>query len=77
MNVIDDSQLLTVTGFVRAEPAISSDQSAYRAIREGTLPPGVVVRLGRRIFIDWAAWLAFKSRGGRALPGGWRREPVA
>lgn len=67
-------QLQTVTEFVRSEPAIKSEQRAYQMIREGLLPS---VRIGRRIYVDPAQWQTFKAGGGKALPGGWRREPEA
>ena len=64
-------QLQTVTEFIRSEPAIKSEQRAYQMIREGLLPS---VRIGRRIFVDPAQWETFKTGGGRALAGGWRRQ---
>lgn len=39
--------------------------------RQGLLP---VVRLGRHIRVDPEALDAFIRNGGKALPGGWRRE---
>ena len=42
--------------------------------RDGVLPPGVVVRVGRRLRVDLDALERFIDDGGRALPGGWRRE---
>ena len=46
----------------------------YEMIRTGLLPLGVVVHLGRQIRIDEDALRAWIQAGGRALPGGWRRE---
>lgn len=66
--------LKTIPQFVRDEPAIGSDQTGYTMARAGLLP---VVRIGRRLFIDIDQWEAFKAAGGRALPGGWRREAPA
>ena len=63
--------LLSVMDFVRAEPAITSQQRAYQMIREGLLP---IVRIGRRIYIDPVQWETFKASGGKAFAGGWRRE---
>jgi hypothetical protein len=40
-------------------------------IRRGILPG---VRLGRQVRIDPEALAAFIETGGKALPGGWRRE---
>jgi excisionase family DNA binding protein len=48
--------------------------SLYRLVREGVLPPGVVVRLGRHIRISRPALDAWIAQGGQPLPGGWRRE---
>lgn len=46
-----------------------------RRARLGDLPPGLVVRLGRRVFIAEDRYRAFLEAGGTALkgPGGWRR----
>jgi hypothetical protein len=46
----------------------------YALVRQGILPPGVVVRLGRQIRIHPARLDQFIEGGGKALPGGWRRE---
>lgn len=64
------ASLLTISEFVRSEPAIKTDQSAYQMARAGLLP---IVRIGRKIFVDPAAWEEFKRAGGRALAFGWRR----
>ncbi|MDP2991242.1 MAG: hypothetical protein Q8O57_11845 [Kiritimatiellota bacterium] len=47
------------------------------AIRLGIIPVGVVVRLGRQVFINSAKLEQFIDGGGAALPGGWRREASA
>ena len=47
---------------------------AYALVREGILPPGVVVRLGRSYFFWPSRLQKFLEGGGRALAGGWRRE---
>ena len=39
--------------------------------REGILP---VVRLGRQLRVDPQRLTRFVEEGGKALPGGWRRE---
>jgi len=46
----------------------------YDLVRNGILPPGVVVRLGRQIHINPGRLDQFIERGGKALPGGWRKE---
>jgi hypothetical protein len=46
----------------------------YGMVREGILPPGVIVRLGRHIRVNLDQLEVFISRGGAALPGGWRRR---
>src|SRR5262249_42642324 len=43
----------------------------YELVRQGLVP---AVRLGRQVRFDPAAVEAWIARGGRALPGGWRRE---
>ena len=45
----------------------------YRWARHGLIP---TVRIGRRVFVEEAALAAFIARGGKALPGGWRKAPV-
>jgi excisionase family DNA binding protein len=37
----------------------------YRAIREGWIPPGVVVHVGRRVFIDRTKFEKWAAQGGR------------
>jgi excisionase family DNA binding protein len=44
---------------------------ASQLAREGLLP---VVRLGRQYRVDPERLSEFIAAGGRALPGGWRRE---
>jgi hypothetical protein len=46
-----------------------------RRARLGDLPPGVIVRLGRRLYVAEDRYIAFLEGGGIALqgPGGWRR----
>jgi hypothetical protein len=46
----------------------------YDLVRNGIFPPGVVVRLGRQILIHPGRLDRFIEGGGKALPGGWRRE---
>jgi hypothetical protein len=43
-------------------------------VRTGFFPDGCVVRLGRQIRVDSEALEQFLRNGGKALPGGWRRE---
>ena len=45
-------------------------------IRQGVFPPGVIVRLGRQVFVDTARLEEFIRAGGKALPGGWRRSQI-
>ena len=47
----------------------------YELVRQGIVPPGVVVRLGRQLRVHPERLEEFIARGGQALPGGWRREP--
>ena len=48
-----------------------SYQRLAELARRGILP---TVRLGRQIFVDPARLAEFIAAGGKALPGGWRRE---
>jgi len=48
-----------------------SEDRVYSLAREGVLPH---VRLGRQIRVDSDALEEFINSGGKALPGGWRRE---
>lgn len=48
-----------------------SEARVYEMIRQGVLP---AVRLGRQVRIDRQTLEEFIAQGGRALPGGWRRE---
>lgn len=47
------------------------EQRIYELARQGILPH---VRLGRQIRIDSEQLELFIKNGGRALPGGWRKE---
>jgi len=46
-------------------------ERAQELAREGILP---VIRLGRQYRVDPDQLAEFLAAGGRALPGGWRRE---
>ena len=48
-----------------------SEDRVYDLARQGIIP---VVRLGRVIRVDRAALQEFIKKGGKALPGGWKRE---
>ena len=69
---MEGTKLVTIPQFRLLEPAFSSEQSVYSAVRE--VPGFPSVRIGRRVFIDMERWQEFKRNGGAALPGGWRRE---
>jgi len=47
------------------------EDRVYQLCREGILPH---CRLGRQIRIDPEELEAFIKNGGKALPGGWKRE---
>jgi excisionase family DNA binding protein len=49
-------------------------QRVYGLIRDGVLPYGVIVRLGRHIRINPEKLEEFIAGGGQALPGGWRKD---
>lgn len=48
-----------------------SPQRAYELARSNVLP---VVRLGRQLRVDPSALAEWVAQGGKALPGGWRRD---
>ena len=50
-------------------------QRVYEMARQGILPPGVIVRLGRQIRINESKLREWIESGGQSLPGGWRRRP--
>ena len=65
-------RLLTVrevAELLRLRPA-----RVYELARQELLP---VVRVGRQIRVEEGALRAWISRGGQALPGGWKREADA
>lgn len=51
-----------------------SEHRVYELVRQGILPLGVVVKLGRQIRINSERLREWIAGGGQALPGGWRRE---
>ncbi len=51
-----------------------SPRRIYDMAREGILPPGVAIRLGRELRISESRLAEFLEAGGCALAGGWRRE---
>ena len=55
-----------------AEELDVSVPRAYALVREGILPS---VHLGRQIRVSDEALRKFVASGGKALDGGWRREP--
>lgn len=52
---------------------IISPKDFRRRAKLGDFPPGVVVRIGRRVLFDEDALAEWIKGGGAALPGGWRR----
>ena len=67
--------------FVTAEtltevwPTLFPDtRRVYALAVDGVIP---CVRVGRRVHFDLEAVERWIAAGGQALPGGWRREPVA
>jgi excisionase family DNA binding protein len=61
------------------EAAITLNVSEVRVrqmARDGILPAGVVVKLGRSLRFNLEALEAWCKAGGQALPGGWRRRPA-
>jgi hypothetical protein len=51
-----------------------SDQQIGALVRENFFPAGVVVRMGRRIFINPQKLDEFLQAGGKPWPGGWKRK---
>jgi hypothetical protein len=51
-----------------------SSQRAYQMAREGILPDGVIIRLGRQLRVDPDELEHFIKNGGQSLPGGWRKN---
>lgn len=62
-------ELLTLTQAARVLK-VGYPRAAELA-REGVIP---VVRLGRQVRVDPDQLTEFISSGGKALPGGWRKE---
>jgi len=55
-----------------AEILDTSKARVYQLIRLGLLP---TVRMGRQLRIPEGKLMQWIDSGGKALPGGWRREP--
>lgn len=55
-----------------AEQLGVSRQRVYELVRRGDLP---CVRLGRTVRFDPTSLDEWISKGGKPLPGGWRRQP--
>ena len=66
------TRLLTVEEAARALGV--SKMRGYALVRDGILPAGVAVRLGRQVRVDARALREFIARGGSALSAGWRRN---
>jgi hypothetical protein len=58
---------------IRTEGLIPA-RRAYELARDGVLPAGVVIRIGRQVRFNLAALDRWLADGGAALPGGWRRQ---
>ena len=69
---MSESKLESV-GYGSKRIGVSIDRF-YGLVRQGIVPPGVVVRLGRHIRVNPEKLETFIENGGQALPGGWRRE---
>ena len=52
-------------------------KSMYAMIWRRVLPPGVLVRIGRKVKIHRERLFDWMNAGGQALPGGWKRKPSA
>ena len=60
-----------------SEMLLISTSRGYEMARQGILPHGVVVRLGRQLRVNEERLQEWLDNGGQALPGGWRRGPTA
>ncbi len=69
--------LLTVSQVQKSFFSDLAEAGLYCRIREGIFPAGVICRVGRRIYFNEKILVMWIEAGGSALPGGWRREPVA
>lgn len=65
-----DARTLAASGKLPGMTEVAIRQAA----RTGVLPS---VRLGRKVWFNLDELRVFLQAGGRALPGGWRREPAA
>lgn len=54
-----------------------SEHAVWSLARQGLIPPGVVVRIGRRLRFNEPRLVEWLEAGGQGLPGGWRWEPEA
>ena len=64
-----------MTAKAAAEILNVTEARVYELIRQGIIPAGVAVRLGRQIRIDTDGLSEWVRRGGQSLPGGWRANP--
>ena len=70
-----EERFVTAENLVERWPALFPDaRRVYALAAEGIVP---CVRVARRVHFDVEAIERWIEGGGRALPGGWRREPVA
>jgi len=63
-------ELLSVNEAAKGTKQLSAWQ-LHQLIRSGVIPPGVVITLGRRRFLEKSAWEAFLRNGG----GGYHGQP--
>jgi excisionase family DNA binding protein len=52
-----------------------SEKRVHELCRNGIIPLGVVIYLGRQRRFDQDGLRHWKKRGGKRLPGGWRWKP--
>ena len=70
----NSKRLLTVPEAV-GEYGFACARELYRLIREGVIPLGPVVRLGREVRVNREAFERWLAAGGSALPGRGDPEP--
>lgn len=74
--LVDADKLVGLAGLDQIYPdRTKAKQALWRMARLKILPPGVVVRVGRRMLFNVDKFREWVEAGGTALPGGWRHEP--
>lgn len=67
-------RLEPINYLTEAIPGISIYRARELARRPGFFPQGLIVRIGRKVYVNPKKVAEFIEAGGKALPGGWRRQ---